>query len=163
MPNCLRRRRGAVLYARSQRPLRASPSLSHSADGGEGARGANFDVKLHHNNGSQHVQLRGGGGGGGGAVVVGQLQSVGCRESGGAEEQGPCLYVTQFNSSSASAPSSPPPSVPSPPHHNATTWSGHARGDRLREAGSHDFNKEELLGSHGNIHGNIIYKSLILT
>ena len=66
MPNCLRRRRGAVLYARSQRPLRASPSLSHSADGGEGARGANFDVKLHHNNGSQHVQLRGGGGGGGG-------------------------------------------------------------------------------------------------
>ena len=89
------------------------------------------------------------------AVVVGQLQSEGRRESGGAEEQGPCLYVTQFNSSSSFGAFSP--------LHNATTWSGGARGDRLREAGSHDFNKEELLGSHGNIHGNIIYKSLILT
>ena len=32
------------------------------------------------------------------AVVVGQLQSVGFRAS--TEEQSPCLYVTQFNSSS---------------------------------------------------------------
>lgn len=60
------------------------------------------------------------------AVVVGQLQSV--------EEQGPCLYVTQFNSSSSSFGAFSP-------LHNATTWSGGARGDRLREAGSHDFNE----------------------
>ena len=82
------------------------------------------------------------------AVVVGQLQSV--------EEQGPCLYVTQFNSSSSSFGAFSP-------LRNATTWGRSTRGDRLREAVSHDFNKEELLGSHGNIHGNIIYKSLILT
>ena len=58
---------------RARRPLRrlsrrrrrgARYSLSHSADtvSERARRGANFDVKLHHNNGSQHV-LRGGGGG----------------------------------------------------------------------------------------------------
>ena len=87
--------RNAARYCtRAPRPLRrrlrARYSLSHSADGGGSERGANFDVKLHHNNGSQHVVR--GGGGGSRAITEHGL-------SGGAE-QSPCLYVTQFNSSS---------------------------------------------------------------
>ena len=74
---------------RARRPLRrlsrrrrrgARYSLSHSADtvSERARRGANFDVKLHHNNGSQHV-LRDGGGGGSRAITERGLPAEGRR------------------------------------------------------------------------------------